>query len=283
MSTELVIASYMGPRARSCPEAIADPAWYLKQQLRQLETLEHKLDQITIVSNTANVPAEAFLDQLPKYVRDTPVRKIHRSNLGMSYGAFETAIRLSEHDKIILTEDDYVFTTDHFDEYMTTCDWVRCAAVWEWGWRTHGFWGGPTPKQPVAAIFIISALRTVLLAALDHGWFGKPVVSHEEGYEIGCRNQIAFSQAIFQTQFLMTDWLDAYGSAFWDGEKVRWYHRPSARPWTPLERTYVLPLQQAGKRTRIQFLVPPTCEEDPAPPPSRDFYATLNWDGTFTE
>lgn len=275
MSIEYVLAAYGGPRARSCPEAIADPWWYLRQHLAQLERLQHSLDAVTVVVN-----GWERLPELPVAIRSAPLRIIQRDNLGMSYGAYEHAARVTTCDHLILMEDDYIPTQDGFTEYLlqTAEEKMLVGAVWNWAWRTAGHWGKPTPEQPVAAFFGGIVPTHKLRHALHSGWFGQPCVRAESSYEAGCFNQVALSQAIHQSGCVLSDWLHDYATAYWDGECVRWYARSEEAEKT----AFVVPLQAVDKPSvRVRVSEPPQREQDALKVVKRDCLATVRRDGTL--
>jgi len=128
MKTNLVIATWSGLRSDGRIESqdkyfAKDRSVYIRAQIHQLSTLQHNLDQITIaVPKNTNEPKEftQFINKIPCEIKNTPVKIIRRSNVGHSYGSFNSVYEKyrNQFDFYILLEDDYVFVLDYFDEIL---------------------------------------------------------------------------------------------------------------------------------------------------------------------
>jgi len=119
-----VIAAWSGSRRDDYPLYEKNRLFYLLNHLKSLKTLNHNLDQITIVApiNNEDEPPyfAKFLARLPKRINDTAVVVIRRRNGGQSYGSYFYAYSIfgDEYDYYILVEDDYVFIEDYFDSTL---------------------------------------------------------------------------------------------------------------------------------------------------------------------
>jgi hypothetical protein len=116
-----LIAAWHGPRIFDlrCPRP-AQCTYYLRQQLRYLHALDHKLDQITIIVpaiETSPVPYWNYVRDLPAQLDDTKLSVFTRPNTGISYGGYIEACRHYKDDfsHFMLVEDDYVPVLDNFD------------------------------------------------------------------------------------------------------------------------------------------------------------------------
>lgn len=114
MTVLLVIACAGFPRRFNDPAYDEGRTLYLRQQHHALSTVQHSCD-VVFVNNGGETPEYfEYLDFLRgKY------QVIDRENKGMSLGAFAAAWRANPgYDHYILTEDDYIFVLDYFDDEM---------------------------------------------------------------------------------------------------------------------------------------------------------------------
>src|SRR6266481_6754330 len=110
----LVVACWGGPRRTPDQDYEEDRAHYLKLQDESLNKLVHNLSQITFVSTGGEPDYVKYLDTLRK-----KYKVMDRSNVGMSYGSFNTAWQADRtFDYYIFIEDDFVFLKDNFDKAM---------------------------------------------------------------------------------------------------------------------------------------------------------------------
>jgi hypothetical protein len=114
MTALLVIACAGFPRRFDDPAYDESRTLYLRQQHHALSTVQRSCD-VVFVNNGGETPEyHEYMDFLRgKY------RVLDRENTGMSLGAFSAAWKAyPDYDYYILTEDDYIFVLDYFDEEM---------------------------------------------------------------------------------------------------------------------------------------------------------------------
>lgn len=115
-----VIACWSGPRRDQFDPYAEDRTYYLRAQLKSLEKLEHRIDQITVVvPENADEPKSytRFIDSLPDYIGNTKLVVIRKENYGQSYGSWSHVFGKykDSFDYYIFIEDDYIFVEDNFD------------------------------------------------------------------------------------------------------------------------------------------------------------------------
>lgn len=123
-STCLIVACWKGDRRAQDPRVAGDPDWYLKQQIERLNRIPSGLQEAVFVWNNQALPAGAPQDKpWPEglgRVERCASRWIERPNIGISYGAFSAgyaAVR-GKYEYYIFTEDDYIFTSPHWDQKL---------------------------------------------------------------------------------------------------------------------------------------------------------------------
>jgi hypothetical protein len=115
-----VIAGWFGKRRVPYIEYDEDPYYFLEIQAKQLSTLKHNIDTVTIV-----IPEDSpntDWDRIHHIFEGVTAKTIGLASeaLGMSYGSFSVAYEKykEEFTHYIFIEDDYVFVRDHFDQIL---------------------------------------------------------------------------------------------------------------------------------------------------------------------
>lgn len=118
-----VVACWSGPRRFIDPPYIEDRTWYIKHHLTELSKRQHKLAQITVVSNKNDKDDDHFFQEylasLPDNLNGVPLVVSQRdSNIGQLFGAWSHVYDLygTSFDYYVLMEDDYVFLHEEFDQ-----------------------------------------------------------------------------------------------------------------------------------------------------------------------
>lgn len=118
-----VIATWSGQRRLGNDLFHEDSSLYLRKHLESLSKLDHHLGQITIVvPENPDEPEEFtnYLQTIPPTIKNTPVKILHRKNIGQSYGSYSDAfLRYRDiFEFYIFMEDDYAFSKPNFDQIM---------------------------------------------------------------------------------------------------------------------------------------------------------------------
>ena len=114
---------WLGDRRKIYPEYEQDRLYYLKQQIKALQTYNHSLNKIIFTFNITPEQYHYFSEIFritPKYINGVEVEIIFRKNQGISFGAFSDAFskHKTQYDYYIFTEDDHIFCVDNFDTYL---------------------------------------------------------------------------------------------------------------------------------------------------------------------
>jgi len=118
-----VCCCYLGERRTAIEKYNQDKTLYVKEHIKSLQEIEHKLGRIVFVFNLEEEHRELFekiKNEIPGQIRNTEVEIIERENYGMSYAAFNdvyTKYR-TYFDYYIFNEDDYYFNVNNFDTYL---------------------------------------------------------------------------------------------------------------------------------------------------------------------
>ena len=118
-----VCCCYLGDRRHAIEKYNQDKTLYIKEHIKSLQEIEHKLGRIVFVFNLEEEHRELFekiKNEIPNQIRNTEVEVIERENYGMSYAAFNdvyTKYR-TDFDYYIFNEDDYYFNINNFDTYL---------------------------------------------------------------------------------------------------------------------------------------------------------------------
>jgi len=256
VTTNYVIAAFMGDRIRPAPCYDLDRTAVLRTHLDSLAWLKHDLSQITlVVSGQVSEDDEAFLAGLPTHLREAKLIVQRRDNTGMSYGAFSDAFAMwgAKFTHFIFTEDDYCFTQDHFDRWL--CDEIE--RMPSCGFLCGGSWVAGPETWPHAAIFLgIARSDALAKAAAISG--GALFYDRESPVPVsGFYGQKGMSKAIIDTGYSIENWLMSWATAYWDSEGgiVRWFshednHSPQGQ--ANLSRaSFVIPVQAIGTPVRV--------------------------------
>ena len=111
-----VIASWSGRRRSAAHHN------FLKWHLDNLCKYKHNLDQITVlVPENPNMGLlyKLFIEKLIISYPQLPLVRLHRKNIGLSYGGYNDAFKqFPDFDYYIFMEDDYCYVKDNFDEIL---------------------------------------------------------------------------------------------------------------------------------------------------------------------
>lgn len=120
----LIINFWFGDRRRSPSIYNEDRLIYLKTQIEYLRLYQNNLKTIyfnfNIEKEHYNLLNEA-LKLVPKYINGSEIITNIRENKGFSYGAWNdiTLKEIENYEYFVYVEDDYVFTQDKWDDYLT--------------------------------------------------------------------------------------------------------------------------------------------------------------------
>ena len=202
-SVNLVIAAWSGLRRDDFEPYVTDRTYYLRQQLKSLQTYQHSLDQITfVIADNKEEPEEftQFVKGLPRKIGTACVEVIRRRNYGQSYGSYSRAYQnyRDRFDFYIFLEDDYVFVQDRFDEELVvnyqSMDGAGflCSLVLE---------DNNTPDLHAGVANGIASSETLgkiweKFDCLPHGYWDNVTVTEKTKYNTG--PQIQFSHAFLE-------------------------------------------------------------------------------------
>jgi len=119
MSTCYVIAAYSGQRRVLDYRAKADPLFYIKTHLKQLDLLAHDIDLVVLAYCGPHLLEVA--DYIHEVDFDFPLEVMTRQNIGMSYGAYSDVYERHrmKYDYYVFVEDDYFPVLDNFDTVLS--------------------------------------------------------------------------------------------------------------------------------------------------------------------
>lgn len=124
MSICYIVACYFGRRRVMSPLYRKDKFYFIKEQIRALESLEHDIDTAIFVINfdeknpsELEVVTEA-VNLVHTGVKKTKVAVLLRPNFDFSYGAWDDALKVyaKDFDYSFLIEDDYTPVANNFDK-----------------------------------------------------------------------------------------------------------------------------------------------------------------------
>lgn len=248
-SIHYVMAAYFGPRRAEYAPQARDRMLFVRRHIESLDRLAHSLDRITIAlqHNAFGMDVEQY-DGLAEliasytHLRDR-VRVIVRPNdYGISYTALARVVRSPEgrqFDYTIFNEDDYVFTTDHFDAYLVD-KLTRERAAYICGCERVYFDG-------ISHAAVCSGIgRTDVLADSPLTYASSEIP------------QVAWSHALLKHGPIV-DWLCDYATAYrLDNDAMRWIERNAPGVEDPFtlpvafRRALLVPVQALDKIERKQ-------------------------------
>lgn len=243
MSVHYIVAAYLGERRLDHPPHKADRLLFLREHMASLSRLQHSIDHITVVVQFDPWDDTAVLLGRVRTVVPYSASVILRPNdIGLSYSALCDAARAG-YDYTIFNEDDYIFTMDHFDQFLVDLISPRPDVSLVCGLAGN--------RHSAVSMGI---MRTVML--MDF-----PVSTVNDG-----RPQLLWSDQMFQ-RGRITDWLPYYACAYWQDEGVvRWFERTRANdlgayppdamaspPDYEWRRTFVVPVQAIGHDCYIHY------------------------------
>lgn len=114
---------WLGERRFEYSEYKKDNLYFIKQQIKCLQTYKHDLNKIIFNFNVVPENYKYFSEIfsiVPKQIQGTKVEINIRENIGISYGAWSDIFDKykSEYDYYIFNEDDYFFVQDDWDQYL---------------------------------------------------------------------------------------------------------------------------------------------------------------------
>ena len=255
-----VIACWSGPRRDQFDPYAEDRTYYLRAQLKSLEKLEHRLDQITVVvPKNPNEPNNytQFVESLPDFIGETKLVVIRRENYGQSYGSYSHVYEKyrSQFDYYIFVEDDYIFVKDNFDtelvinhRSMHNCGFL-CSLVLE---------DIDTPEIHAGIANGIANSESLKLiwdkyGELPHSNWGKAALNEETAYNTG--PQIKFSHAFLEVGKGLYDLTFKYRAPFLS---VNLLNEKKLKNYAPhKKRTLLAPVQFLDKLEFEEYLPKP--------------------------
>jgi hypothetical protein len=214
-----VIAAWSGPRRDQFDPYAEDRTYYLRAQLKSLQKLEHRLDQITIVVPENEDEPESytqFIASLPVSIGESKLVVIRKENYGQSYGSYSHVYGeyRNQFDYYIFIEDDYIFIEDNFDTELVVdhrvfhnCGFL-CSLVME---------DINTPEIHAAIANGIADSSSLQLiwdkyGELPHSNWGKAELNEKTKYNTG--PQIQFSHAFLEVGKGLYDLIFKYCAPF---------------------------------------------------------------------
>ena len=127
MKLAYIVSLYFGTRRVQAAGYRQERLFYLQQHLKQLSTLKHSCSKVIFVinqtplKNNEAIEAERATKLIQRFKKDYPEKEVEtltRENLGMSYAAWNEALKKSckDVDYSFLIEDDYCPVSNNFDE-----------------------------------------------------------------------------------------------------------------------------------------------------------------------
>jgi hypothetical protein len=114
---------WLGSRRYEYPKYKEDKLYFLKQQIKCLQTYDHNLTKI--IFNFNIIPEQYhYISKIfaitPKQIQGAEVEINIRENIGISYGAWSDLFGKyrSEYDYYVFNEDDYFFVQNNWDSYL---------------------------------------------------------------------------------------------------------------------------------------------------------------------
>ena len=196
-----IIAAYGGNRINgNIGPYRSDRAVYVRDHLKQLETVKHNIDTIILVVNSPTVGQEEeagfkrYIQTLPSTVGNSNLILERRKNIGVSYGAYNHAFKKyhADFDYFILMEDDWLPMEDNFDTTLVKILNDRPETAYLCGYLGWGFGGGDDPHAGISNGIISSS---IVRKVLEKGGFPHSNTSGDN-YDNGQFGQVAFSQSV---------------------------------------------------------------------------------------
>ena len=135
-----------------------DKLYFVKEQIKALESIEHGIDTAIFVFNTDD--GESGLSLLGEAVnlinkiKKVKTKVLFRPNIDFSYGAWNDALKVyaKDFDYSFLIEDDYIPVTDNFEkkfiEYIENDDTNKTFYVCQFLWGSGTVDPTGNPKHP---------------------------------------------------------------------------------------------------------------------------------------
>jgi hypothetical protein len=124
IKTCYVVNFWLGERRIEVDSYKENKLFFLQKQIDSLENLDNNID--TVIFNFNITPQHYFLVKdifniIPKKIKNSNIILNFRENYGMSYGAFSDIFKIynNQFDYYIFNEDDYIFTQNNWDTYLT--------------------------------------------------------------------------------------------------------------------------------------------------------------------
>ena len=218
-----IVSLYFGERRVEAAEYKRDKLFYLRKHTEQLSKLKHSCSKIVFVINQVSLHKKevAKTFRAVKLIRDFevkhPDKKVYilvRKNLGMSYAAWDEALkrRCKDVDYAFLIEDDYCPVSNNFDEkflhYFTKNK--KLAYVCQLWLRGFNKWQCEFPQS----MNLHAAMSNGLLSVGAYFSSGGFKIHYGTGYLEGERNQRHFLDPLKDRGYEFRDNGDVYRNDF---------------------------------------------------------------------
>ena len=215
MKLAYIVSLYFGTRRVQAAGYRQERLFYLQQHLKQLSILKHSCSKVIFVisqtplKNNEAIEAERATKLIQSFKTDHPEKEVEiltRENLGMSYAAWDEALKKSckDVDYSFLIEDDYCPVSNNFDEkflhYFTENE--KLAYVCQLWW-THN-----------AGCAFHAGISNGLFSMAAYFSSGGFKISYKSGYGTGIENQKYFLNLLTDHGYEVRDTGDIYRNYF---------------------------------------------------------------------
>jgi len=215
MKIAYIVSLYFGERRVEAEGYKQDRSFYLQKHIEYLTKLKHSCSKIIFVINQTPLDDKQIIEveKATTLIRDFKLKHpnkeveiLTRENLGLSYGAWNEALKkdCKDVDYAFLIEDDYCPVSNNFDEkflhYFT--ENKKLAYVCQLWW-THG------------SVFDFHAgISNGLLSMEAYFSSGEFQINYEPGYHAGEDNQRFFLDPLMDSGYEFRDNGDVYRNYF---------------------------------------------------------------------
>ena len=215
MKLAYIVSLYFGTRRVQASGYRQDRLFYLRKHIEQLSKLNHSCSKVIFVisqtssKNTDIIEAERaskLIESFKKEHSEKEVEILSRKNLGMSYGAWDEALKKSckDVDYSFLIEDDYCPVTHDFDkkflDFFTQNK--NLAYVCQLWWTHH------------EGLDFHAGISNGLLRMSAYFSAGGFKINYNSGYGVGIENQKYFLNLLTDHGYEVTDTGDIYRNHF---------------------------------------------------------------------
>lgn len=215
MKLAYIVSLYFGTRRVEASGYRQDRLFYLRKHIEQLSKLKYSCSKVIFVisqtssQNTNVIEAERATKLIDSFKKECPEKEVEilsRKNLGMSYGAWDEALKRSckDVDYAFLIEDDYCPVSNNFDEKFLHffTENKKLAYVCQLWW-THN-----------AASAFHAGISNGLLSMDAYFSSGGFKIRHESDYGTGIENQKYFLNLLTDHGYEVRDIGDIYKNYF---------------------------------------------------------------------